>query len=61
MKSARCHALRFAAVRASFPPAKKTFRAILAVTLVGLMLVPQPSLAQTQTYSCPTAFGAVGA
>jgi cytochrome c peroxidase len=25
------------------------------------MLVPQSSLAQTQTYSCPTAFGAVGA
>ena len=33
----------------------------MALTLVCLMVAPQPSLAQTQTYSCPTAFGAVGA
>jgi cytochrome c peroxidase len=45
--------------RTGFPQSKKTFRAILAVTLACLMLVPQPLLAQTQTYSCPTAFGPV--
>jgi cytochrome c peroxidase len=69
MKSPRCQAPRFAPIRflargfnkARFPQSKKTFRAILAMTLVCLMLAPQPLQAQTQTYSCPTAFGAVGA
>jgi cytochrome c peroxidase len=32
---------------------------MLALTLVCLMLAPQPSPAQVQTYSCPTAFGPV--
>src|SRR5690348_8209396 len=50
---------RFDNVR--FPQSGKKFRAILAITLICLMVAPQPSLAQTQTYSCPTAFGAVGA
>ena len=70
MQSSRCQAPRFSPigslvarlfVRARFPEAEKTPRAVLAAILVCLMLAPQPSLAQTQTYSCPTAFGAVGA
>jgi len=71
MKSPRCQAPRFAPigplvtrlfVRAPrIPEAQKTSRAVLALILVCLMLAPQPSPAQTQTYSCPTAFGAVGA
>src|SRR6476469_1583308 len=50
---------RFNDVR--FPQSGKKFRAIVALTLVFMMVAPQPLLAQTQTYSCPTAFGAVGA
>src|SRR6476659_3373815 len=70
MKSPKCQAPRFAPIRllvtrlserVRSPRSKKTFRAILAMTLVCLMLAPQPLPAQTQTYSCPTAFGAVGA
>src|SRR6476660_8919602 len=68
MQYSRCQAPRFAPTgflvthlfdRARFPRPEKTFRAILAVTLSYLMLVPQPLLAQSQTYSCPTAFGPV--
>ncbi|HEX3095158.1 MAG TPA: hypothetical protein VHW72_21135, partial [Candidatus Angelobacter sp.] len=47
--------------RARFPQSGKKFRAILATVLICLMLAPQPSLAQTQTYSCPNGFGPVGA
>jgi cytochrome c peroxidase len=68
MQYSRCQASRFAPIgflvthlfdRARFSQSKKTLRAILAVTLSCLMLVPQPLLAQSQTYSCPTAFGPV--
>ena len=69
MKSSRSQASRFAPFgflmarfdSVQFPKSGKKFRAIVAMTLVWLMVAPQPSLAQTQTYSCPTAFGAVGA
>jgi cytochrome c peroxidase len=69
MKSPRSQASRFAPFGflmarfndMRFPQSGKKFRAIVALTLVCLMVAPQPSLAQTQTYSCPTAFGAVGA
>src|SRR5690349_8980104 len=69
MKDSRCQAPRFVpfgflmtrfdSVR--FPQSGTKLRATLAVTLICLMVAPQPSLAQTQTYSCPTAFGPVGA
>src|SRR5215471_3274807 len=70
MQYSRCQAPRFAPIgflnahlfdRMRFLRSEKPFRAILAVTLSCLMLVPQSLLAQAQTYSCPTAFGAVGA
>ena len=68
MKSPRCQAPRFAPIgvlvarwfdNARFPRSEKKFRAILAVALTLMLLVPEPSLAQTQTYSCPTGFGPV--
>jgi cytochrome c peroxidase len=64
MKYSKCQSSRFVPfgfLMAPFPQSGKTFRASLATILVCLMLVPQPLLAQTQTYSCPTAFGLVGA
>ena len=45
--------------RVRFPQSGTKFRAILAIVLISLMLVPQPLTAQVQTYSCPTAFGPV--
>src|SRR3954469_22965665 len=51
----------FGFLMAGLPESGKTFRASLATILVCLMLVPQPLSAQTQIYSCPTAFGLVGA
>ena len=64
MKYSKCQSSRFVPfgfLMARFSQSGKTFRASLATILVCLMLVPQPLLAQTQTYSCPTAFGLVGA
>jgi cytochrome c peroxidase len=68
MQDSRCQAPRFVSSRfpvarlfdrAHFPRSDKTFRAILAVILACLMVVPGHSLAQMQTYSCPTGFGPV--
>ncbi len=64
MKYSKCQSSRFVPfgfLMMQCPQSGKTFRAVLAMILVCLMLAPQPSLAQTQTYSCPTAFGLVGA
>jgi cytochrome c peroxidase len=64
MKYSKCQPSRFVPfgfLMAGLPESGKTFRASLATILVCLMLVPQPLSAQTQTYSCPTAFGLVGA
>ena len=61
MKYSRCQA-RFAPIGFLLPRcprSEKTIRSILAVILVGLMLAPEPLMAQTQTYSCPTGFGPV--
>ena len=64
MKYSKCQSSRFVPfgfLMTQCPQSGKTFRAVLATILVCLMLAPQPALAQTQTYSCPTAFGLVGA
>src|SRR5689334_3443721 len=50
----------FGFLMAHVPQSGKKFRATLATVLICLMLAPQPSLAQTQTYSCPNGFGPVG-
>ncbi len=68
MKDSRCQAPRFIPLgflvtrrfgTSRFTRSGKTFRVILAVTLTLMLLVPETSLAQTQTYSCPTGFGPV--
>src|SRR5204862_52725 len=68
MKDSRCQAPRFVPFeflvarwfgRSRFTKSGKNLRAILAVVLTLMLLVPEPSLAQVQTYSCSTAFGPV--
>src|SRR6476469_4265378 len=68
MQSSRCQAPRFAPIgflvtrwfgTSRFTKSGKKFHVILAVALTFMLLVPEPSLAQTQTYSCPTGFGPV--
>jgi len=53
MQYSRCQSPRFAFI------SKKKFRTFIAVILVCLMLAPDSLLAQTQTYTCTTAFGPV--
>src|SRR5512140_2057531 len=68
MKDSRCQAPSFVPFgflmtrwfgRSRCTKSGKNFRVILAVALILMLLVPEPSLAQTQTYSCPTGFGPV--
>jgi len=68
MQDQRCQAPRFIPLgflvtrllgRSRFTRSGKTFRVILALTLTLMLLAPEPSLAQTQTYSCPTGFGPI--
>ena len=68
MKDSRCQAPRFVPFgflvarwfgRSRFTKSGKKFRAILSRGPDLMLLVPEPSLAQAQTYSCPTAFGPV--
>lgn len=68
MQDSRCQAPRFVPVgflvarlfgRSRFTRSGKAFPAILAVALTFMLLMPEPSLAQVQTYSCTTAFGPV--
>src|SRR5438270_5188379 len=68
MQNSRCQAPRFVPFgflvtrwfdKARFIRSGKTFRVILAVTLILMLLAPEPAQAQAQTYSCNTAFGPI--
>src|SRR3954451_3102498 len=68
MKNACCQAPRFILFgfpltqlfgKSRFIGSAKTFRVILAVALILMLLAPEPAQAQVQTYSCNTAFGPI--